>query len=68
VTSSSRRPKPGVSAFEMLVDTTSTPREAAVRPERAFDRAEVMDMAYRLMLVVSCSISSTVWMTLAFDE
>jgi hypothetical protein len=30
--------------------------------------AHRLSLAQRLMLVVSCSISSTVWMTLAFDE
>ena len=41
----------------------------ADRPDRALDRAEVTLIArYRLMFVVSCSISSTVWITLALDE
>ena len=44
-------------------------RDVAERPDKAPARAEVTLIAYhRLMFVVSCSISSTVWITFAFDE
>ena len=74
---------PSVAALAILEATTSAEREAAVNPLRAFDNAPAMLMFVlsarcvigcvspqdqRLMLVVSCSISSTVWMTLAFEE
>jgi hypothetical protein len=58
----------------MLVATTSIAREATFSPDSALDRVPEMLMPrsypllQRLMLVVSCSISSTVWMTLALDE
>jgi hypothetical protein len=65
---------PGVWALAMLPDATWMARDAAARPEPALASAMVRLMSrsaqrrQRLMLVVSCSISSTVWMTLAFDE
>ena len=53
----------------MFEDTTSAAFAAAVRPESALERLPEMLMTrYRLMFVVSCNISSTVWITLAFDE
>ncbi len=53
---------------------TDTAREADDNPVSALEREaeklirQTRDPSYRLMLVVSCSISSTVCMTFAFDE
>jgi flagellin len=44
---------------------------AAPSPETAFAKVaprDIIESPYRMMFVVSCSISSTVWITLAFDE
>ena len=73
-----RLPKPGVIAFATLFEMVSASRAEAARPEAALFSALEMLMrrsfasapgaAQRFRLVVSCSISSTVWMILAFDE
>ena len=74
-----RLPKPGVIAFATLFEMVSASRAEAARPEAAlFSALEMLmrgpfvrrrsDARQRFRLVVSCSISSTVWMILAFDE
>ena len=72
-----RLAKPGVMAFETLFEIVSARRDAAVRPEVAFPSAlfRFIGLTFpqsrrdqRFRFAVSCSISSTVWMILAFDE
>ncbi len=72
-----RLPKPGVMAFDTLLEIVSARRDAAVRPEVAFPRALFRFIGrtfpqsrrdQRFRFAVSWSISSTVWMILAFDE
>ena len=67
----------------MFEDTTSEARPAARNPDMAEFKALEIDISepsdqvsvclndqrcHRLILVVSCNISSTVWITLALEE
>ena len=44
-----RREYPGVAEFEIFVEIMSVARPAAVRPDRAFDRAEVIVISSHLV-------------------
>jgi hypothetical protein len=61
------------SAFDSEAETLTAPTRrgghgSRLRPRECRCGPCPCPRPYRLMLVVSCSISSTVWMTLAFEE